>query len=81
MGRYGVPYHAMIVGIQGGLYLCYIMGRYRVPYHAMIVRIHGGLYLHYIMGRYGRGKSESRFGNAGGDGEIASYCFLKYADV
>jgi hypothetical protein len=71
----------MIVGIHGGLYLCYIMGRNGAPYHAMIVGIHGGLYLAYMMGRYGRGYSESIFGNSGGEGEIASYCFLKYTDV
>jgi hypothetical protein len=31
MGRYEVPYPAMIVGKQGGLYLAYIIGRYEGP--------------------------------------------------
>jgi hypothetical protein len=48
MGRYEVPYPAMIVGTHGELYLAYIMGRYEVPYTAMIVGKHGVLYFAYI---------------------------------
>jgi hypothetical protein len=48
MGRYEGPYHAMIVGIHGALYIAYIMGRYEISHQAMTVGIHGGLYLAYI---------------------------------
>jgi hypothetical protein len=40
-----MPYHAMIVGIHGGIYLAYKMGRHGIPYHAMMVGIHGGFYV------------------------------------
>jgi hypothetical protein len=53
MGRYIGLYHAIIVGIQGGLYLALIMGQYGGLYHTIIVGIPGCLYLALIMGRYG----------------------------